>query len=177
MAEGHVIVLPLPAGVGDVGGDRVIAHLDGGAVEANRADVMLAAAVRAAAHLDLDLLRERVRDLHLLDSLVDGAIEPHRAGDAELAAVGARAADDVLDRERAGLAEPELLEAGPDVVDRLLADPTQHQVLLDGGAGIAAAELAHDGRQPAELLRGEVAAGHLDGDRDEALLALGLDVL
>ena len=42
------------ADVRDVGGDRVLADLDRGAVEPDVADVVLAAAVRAAGHLDVD---------------------------------------------------------------------------------------------------------------------------
>src|SRR5689334_4771905 len=177
MPEGDVVVLPLAPDVGDVGGDRVIADLDRGPVEADRADVVLAAPVRAAAHLDLNLLGERVGDLHLLDPRVDRAIEAHRARDAQLAAIGTGAADHVRDREGTALAEPELLEAGPDVVDRLLPDPAQDEVLLHRGPGVPAAELAHDRRETPELLRAEVPAGHLDGDRDEPLLPLRLHVL
>ena len=44
----------------------------------------------------------------------------------------------------AGLAEAELAEPLPDVVERLVADPAQDEVLLHGAAGVAAGELAHD---------------------------------
>ena len=71
---------------------------------------------------------------------------------------------------------PSSLEPLPDVVDRLVAHPAQQEVLVHGGAGVAAAELAHDLREAAELLRREVAAGDLDLDGREALLALRLDV-
>ena len=65
----------------------------------------------------------------------------------------------------AGLAEAELAQPLPDVVERLVADPAQDEVLLHGAAGVAAGELAHDRGQAAELLRGEVAAGDLHLDR------------
>ena len=39
---------------------------------------------------------------------------------------------------------PSSLEALPDVVERLVADPAQDEVLLHGGAGVAAGEVAHD---------------------------------
>src|SRR4051794_19473260 len=164
------------ADVGDVGGDRVLADLDRRAVEPDVADVVLAAAVGAARHLDVDPARQRVGDPHRLDPLLDGAVEAHRAGDAELAGVRAGAGDDVVDLVRAGLAEAERVEALPHVVDRLVADPAQHEVLVHGGAGVAAAEVAHDLREPAELLRREVAARDLDLHRAEAPLALRLDV-
>ncbi len=64
----------------------------------------------------------------------------------------------------------------PDVVQRLVAHPAQDEVLLHGAAGAAAGELAHQPRQPSELLRREVSAVDLHLDRREALLALGLDV-
>ena len=153
-----------------------LAHLDRGAVEADRADVVLAAAVRAARHLDVDLPGQRVGDPHRLDPLLDRLVEAHRAGDPELAAVGARAGDDVVDLERAGAAEAELDQALPDVVHGLVADPAQDEVLLHGGPGVAAGELAHDRREPAQLLRGEIAAGDLDRDGGEAVLALRRDV-
>src|SRR6476620_7513897 len=59
-AEGHVGAFVYAAHVRDVGGDRVLAHFDRGAVEADVGDVVLGAAVGAAAHLDVDLARERV---------------------------------------------------------------------------------------------------------------------
>src|SRR6201999_2186 len=86
------------------------------------------------------------------------------------------AGDHVADLAGAGVAEAELAELLPDVVDRLVADPAQHQVLLHGRAGVAAAVVAHDLAEPAELLRGQVAAGDLHLDRGEALLALALHV-
>ena len=49
----------------------------------------------------MDLLGERVGDLHLLEALLHGLVEAHGAGDAELAAVGAGAAHDVGDLVRA----------------------------------------------------------------------------
>ena len=88
---------------------RWLADLDRGAVEADVRDVVLAAAVRAAAHLDVDPLasagrRSASRSMRSLDR----GVEAHRAGDAELAAVGAGAADDVGDRVGARVVEAEL---------------------------------------------------------------------
>ena len=140
------------------------------------ADVVLAAAVRAAADLDVDLARQRVADLHRLHALLHGLVEAHRARDAELARVGARARDDVGDLARAGFAEPELRERAPHVIDALLAHPAQHEVLLHRRARVAAGVVAHDLRQAAELLGREVAARDLDLDRHEALLLLLGDV-
>src|SRR3712207_8731539 len=44
-----------------------------------------------------------------------------------------------------------------DVVDRLVAHPAQHDVLVHGRARVAAAEVAHELRQAAELLGRQVA--------------------
>ena len=175
-AVDDLAALVVAADVGDVGGDRVLADLDRRAVEPDVADVVLAAAVRAAGHLDVDLARQRVGDAHRLDALADRVVEPHRARDAELAGVGAGAGDDVVDLVGAGVAEAELLEALPDVVDRLVAHPAQQEVLVHGGAGVAAGEVAHDLREAAELLGREVAADDLDLHGREAVLALRLDV-
>ncbi len=53
-------------------------------------------------------------------------------------------------------ARPRSREALPDVVDGLVADPAEHEVLLDGRAGEAAGEVAHDltrGRGTARAMR------------------------
>src|SRR4029078_6318210 len=124
-------------------------------VEADVGYVVLAAAVRAAAHLDVDALGEGIGDVHLLHPLLDRAIQPHRAGDAEFAAVGSGAADHVADLARAGLAEAELGQPLPDVVEGAVGPPAQDEVLLHGAAGAAARVLAHDLPEPAELVRGQ----------------------
>ena len=53
-AVDDLAVLVVAADVGDVGRDRVLADLDRRAVEPDVGDVVLAAAVGAAAHLDVD---------------------------------------------------------------------------------------------------------------------------
>ena len=146
-AVDDLAALVVAADVRDVGRDRVLADLDRRAVEPDVADVVLAAAVRAAGHLDVDPARQRVGDVHRLDPLAHRAVEPHRARDAELAGVGAGARDDVVDLVGAGLAEAELVQPRPDVVDRLVAHPAQHEVLVHGGARVAAGVVAHDRRR------------------------------
>src|SRR5262249_4714076 len=121
--EDHLAALVVAADVRDVGGHLALTHLQRGAVKAGVGDVVLAAPVRAAAHLDVDPASQAVADIHLLQPLLDRLVEAHRAGDAHLAAVRARAADHVGDLARAGLAEPELDQPLPDVVERLVADP------------------------------------------------------
>src|SRR4051812_17639287 len=175
-AVGHVAVLVAAADVRHVGRQRAAAHLHRRAVEPDAAEVVLRAAVRAAAHLDVDPLGERVGDVHGRHAPLDGPVQAHRAGDAELAAVGARAADHVRDLVGARVAQVQLLEPGPDVVQRLVADPAQHEVLLDAGAGVAAGEVAHELRDAAELLGRQVAADDPDLGGREAGLTLRRDV-
>ena len=92
--------------------------------------------------------RQRVVDRERLDALGERRVEPHRARDPELAAVGAGAADDVGDRARADAApRPISLSAAPDLVDRLLAHPAQDEVLLHRRARVAAGVVAHDLRR------------------------------
>src|SRR6185312_14576275 len=112
-AEGHVGAFVYAAHVRDVGGDRVLADFDRCAVEADVGDVVLCASVRAAAHLDVDLARELVADVHRLDALLDGLVETHRARDAELARVGPGAGDDVRYLPGPGIAEAELGQRAP----------------------------------------------------------------
>ena len=59
-AERHVGAFIHAAHVRDVGGDRVLADFDRGAVEADVGDVVLGAAVGAAAHLDVHLTRQLI---------------------------------------------------------------------------------------------------------------------
>src|SRR6516225_6518227 len=151
LSEGHLGAFIYPADVGDVGGDRMLADFDRCAVEADVDDVVLGAAVRAAAHLDVDLAAELVGDAHLFDPLLHRLVEPHRARDSELARIGAGAGHDVAYLPRPSLAETELRQREPEVVDALLAHPPQHEVLLHSAARVAAGVGAHELRQTAEL--------------------------
>src|SRR5215210_2764219 len=175
-AVDDLAVLVMAADVGHVRGDRVLADLDRRAVEADVGDVVLAASVRAAAHLDVDALGQLVRDVHRRDPLPHRGVEPHRARDAQLAAVGARARDDVVDALGAVLAQPEVHQAPPDVVQRLVADPAQDQVLADRRAHVPGTELARYVGHTAQLPGREVAPHDVDLDGAEALLPLGDDV-
>src|SRR3954454_21153487 len=175
-AVGDRAALVAAADVRDVRRDRPAADLHRSAVEPDRAEVVLRAAVRAAAHLDVDPARERVLDVHARHAALDRAVEPHRRRDAHLAAVGAGAAEHVGDLVRARVAEVELLQPRPDVVERLVADPAQHEVLLDARAAVAAGVVAHELRDAAELLGREVAADHAPLGGREALLHLRVDV-
>src|SRR5919206_3326304 len=82
LAVDDLAALVVATDVRDVGGDRPLAGLDRRAVEPDVADVVLAAAVRAAGHLDVDPAGQRVADAHRLDALAHRVVEPHRARDA-----------------------------------------------------------------------------------------------
>ena len=73
LTEAHVAVLVRAPDVRDVGRDRVLADLERGAVEADAGQVVLAAPVRASAHLDVDLAGQLVVDVHRDQALVDRA--------------------------------------------------------------------------------------------------------
>ena len=124
----------------------------------------------------MDPARQPIVELHLDQTLLNRLIEAHRAGDPELARVGAGAADHVGDLVHARVAETERRQSPPDVIHGLVANPAQDQVLLHGRACVAARVLAHDLTDAAELLGIEIAARDLDLDGGEALLALGLHV-
>src|SRR5581483_8357863 len=108
LAVADVAALVRATDMRDVGGNRVVADLDRSSVEPDVRDVVLAAAVRAAAHLDVDAAGQRVVDLHLDELVLDGLVEPHRARDPELAGIGARAAHHVGDLVGAGVVQAEL---------------------------------------------------------------------
>ena len=65
------------------------------------------------------------------------------------------------------VAEVQCHEALPDVVHSLVADPAQHQVLVGGGAGVAAGVVAHDLAEATQLLRRHIAARDRDLDGRE----------
>src|SRR5205807_10039806 len=172
VAVTDVTALVRSSDVRDVGRDRVLADFDRRAVEADVRDVVLPTAVGAATHLDVDPAGQLVVELHLLQTLRDRLIETHRARDSKLARIRAGAADDIGDLVRSGVAEPQLAEALPHLVDSLIADPPEDQVLVDGRPGVSAAVLAHHLSKTAELVRRQVAARNLDLHRREAVLAL-----
>src|SRR5207253_2000564 len=99
-----------------------------------------------------------------------------RAGDPELAGVGARAADGVGDLVGAGVAELQVAQRPPHLIHRSVAHPAQDDVLVHGRAGIAAGVAANYLGKTAQLIGGQVAAADLDLDSAKALLALGGDV-
>ena len=139
-------------------------------------DVVLAAAIGAAAHVDPHLAGYGVVDRHFADPLLDGAVETHRGGDAELATVGAGAGNNILDLLGVGRAHAEFVKFLPDRVDGLVGDPAQHDVLLRRGAGAFASVLTQDFGEAAELLRGQVALVDRGLDGRESLLHLRSDV-
>ena len=155
-----------------VSGELLLPDFHCRAVEADTGDVVLAAAVRTAAHLDVHLLCQRVDDVHGFDFRLDGGAEAHRAGDAEFAAIRPRAAHHVRDRVRSHVRQPELLELLEHFVEAFVSHPAEDDVLLHGGAGASPGVFAHDLRQPVKLLGLQVAAGDFHFDGAESLLLL-----
>ena len=97
---------------------------------------------------------------------------PHALGDGERAVVGARAAHDVGDVQRVGLAEPDGHERTKERVELLRRDPAQDQVLLVGRANRPVAELSRKLGDGAKLLGRGVAERQLDGGHVVAGLRL-----
>ena len=92
---------------------------------------------------------------HRLEPLADREVEPHRAGDAELAAVGARAGDDVVDLVVRRVAEAECAQSA---CQTSYTDSSRTQrrtrFCCDGRARVAAGEVAHDLRRARGTARG-----------------------
>src|SRR5690606_34412777 len=95
-----------------------------------------------------------------------------RGGNRQLAAVGARAGDNVGEQVCLSLTEANSREFTVEHLQRLRADPAQDQVLVLVRAGVASRVLTHDLGKLAELPGADVT--HRDGDRggDEARLLL-----
>ena len=87
------------------------------ALEADRRDVVLAAAVRAAADLDARAAAAAIRSRPRAQVLVEQPAEPARLRDREPARLGARAARHVGDRARLGQAEPRGREPAVELPD------------------------------------------------------------
>ena len=99
-AVGGAVVFPLPAHEDAEVRHGRAADLARDAVEADVGQVMLAAGVEAAGHLDVQVAHGRVDRAALLplhQALVQHGGQAARGGDAQLAGVGAGAGNDVLD--------------------------------------------------------------------------------
>ena len=130
----------------------------------------------AAAHLHVHPLHQRVLRPHVGDGAADGPAKAHGRGDAQLAAVGAGARDDVRYLVGARLPQSDAVELAPHPVERLLRHPAEGQVLLVRDARPTARVAAGHVRQLRELLRLDVSQGQLHRDHPVALLLLGKNV-
>ncbi len=158
----------------------MLADLDRRAVEADRPDVMLAAAVRAAAHLHVDPAGRAGPSSISIDfePILKRLVQAHRSRDPELPGFGARGMKRRRRSRRRRRRRGRALGAPRRRRTAARRGPSaQDQVLVDRRPGIAAAEVAHDLPEPAELLGAEIAAGDLHVDRGEARLALCLDLV
>src|SRR5437867_5710904 len=110
-----------------------VAHRTAVAIETDVGDVMLAARVEAATHLDAQVLYGRVhRKKFPRETIANLARQPARRSDAEFARVGAGARHDVEDCAGAVFAETDLLQFPIQRRQVRLADPSQDDVLFYG---------------------------------------------
>ena len=144
-----------------------IRPFDGRAVKADVGNVMQAAAVGTAAHLDADFADPLIPQQVVFPRVQfrpHGLGQAHRGGNAQFAAVGAGAGDYIGDGVGAGFVEADLPQGGPNIMQPGVRHPAQSQVLLLRGLGPAAGVAAHNIGQTPELGRGQVAADWLDID-------------
>ena len=156
---------------------QAVAHAPAHTIEAQVGHVVLATGIKAAADLDVQVLHgsvKRVADLTQAGDQLGG--QAARGRDAQLAGVGAGAGGDVDDGAGAGRAQARPCQRGIQRGQVSLADPAQHDVLLNGGAQGLVGEAAGDVGQGAQLGGGDVAQGQVYGDRGVAGLLLRVHV-
>src|SRR5580704_1477033 len=147
----------------------VLGHLHLGANEADVADVMLRAGIRAAGEMDV----ERAVELHAgfapVRDLLGMALG---VGQSEPAAGTAGAGDEAgADRRRLGR-QPDRFDSGFSVCHALLGNARDHKVLPDREPDIAVAEFFGDLADAAHLLGGNLAHRKDDAEPMKALLLL-----
>src|SRR5581483_2030048 len=143
------------------------------AIEAEVGDVVLAATVEASADLDVQVLHGFVGRVALFsDALAELGGETARRGNAELASIGAGARDDINQCPGSGFAETNGVEGLEKLRQVALADPPDHEILLDRGPNGLSGEAADNVAERAELVRRDVAERQSNGDGDVSRLTL-----
>src|SRR5207247_1929567 len=132
--------------------------------------MVLAAAVGAAADLDVDTLEGIVVEVE--EVLGEVLAELDRGRDAELAAVGPGAGGHVADRVGPA-GQLQALQGSVEVEQLLGPDPAQDQVLLGREPDLTAGVFTGEVGQGPEGGRDQVAGRDPDGDGPEASLPLG----
>ncbi len=129
-AELRALIVDAAADHHEILRHHAIAQLADAALEADARDVMLAAAVRAAAHLDLQVRRLR-RHLGMRAKVrFERLAEPARLRHRETARFGARAARHILDRARAREAQARRREVTIELRNVARLHPAEHEVLI-----------------------------------------------
>ena len=174
------LLAELHLGVGEVAAEQHLVARRGAPVrpplepeEPDVADVVLAAAVRAAR--DVDAHAGNLGEALFFEPVADRRGKPTRLRDREVAGVGARAADDVACELGAGLRHADV---GQPVVERPqvgLVQVAQREVLAVRHADVEI-EVALDVGEPAELLGGDVADAGVRHRADRAAVDAAHDV-
>ena len=137
---------------------RVARHFAAHAIESEVGDVVLPAAIEAAADFDVQVLHGFVELEALLgEPLAQLGRKPARRRNPQLARVRAGARNDIDDRAGAGHAKLRGLERFVERGQVGLADPANREILLDRGANRFLREFADDIGERAKLRRGDVA--------------------
>src|ERR1700756_476727 len=145
------------------------------AFEADVGDPVLAAAVRAAGYVELDLLIESGQALfHLFDQPF---CEPFRFADCQLAELGSRAGYGAAPELGALDAQPDLMDFVDQLARFFAADVHEDQILHDGCAQLAAVYSVLFGKLGSgrKLLAGDAPAQHRSTDVAQPRLLLRVD--
>ena len=113
---------------------RPAANLAQAALEADAGDVVLAAAVRAPADLDVEARHRRDEIGARVKPIPEQTAEAARLGHRELARLGSRAARDVCDRPRTAARQSGGVEAPIQRLDVATVHPAEDEVLIGGNA-------------------------------------------
>src|SRR5207245_9698237 len=104
-------------------------------VKADFGHMMLSATVEAAADLDVQVLHRLIQLKALLrQPLAQLACQSARGRNSQLACIRSRARDDVDNGPRAGFSQANRMQRVVELWQIALADPANHEVLLDGRA-------------------------------------------
>ena len=156
-AEAHAVPFRAAADHHEILRDRLAADLPHAALKSEAGDVMAAAAVRAAADLDLQIGRRRDELRMLAQMIAEKLAEPARLRHGELARLGARAARHVGDRPGIGQPHARRRELPIQLGHGVGRHPAEHEVLLGRHANRAIGERRREIAEDAHLLAREIA--------------------
>src|SRR2546426_377315 len=147
------------------------------AVKTDVSDVMLAAGVEAAAHLNTEIFYRFVqRQTFFTELLVQLARKASRRSDAQFACVGSGASRDIDDGRRVRRAESDALNRSIKFRQVRLADPTEENILLDGRAKRVFDKAPRDVSEGSQLIGAGISQRKRNGRGHVARLSLLVDV-